>query len=223
MLRSILIAGEEDIRIPMRALEFGGFRRWLHSGSFPEEGLVSFINGQIEVDTSMEEFFEHGQVKAEIGAVLHALVKEMKFGRFAPDGTRYTSARARLSTEPDGMVVSNDALKSGRVRFASGKTGRNTELIGTPDIAIEIVSPSSEEKDGERLMAAYFKAGIPEYWLVDVRDGDTRFDIFRRKPGGYVPSRKSDGWMKSPVLGRSFRLTSDTDETGSPEYRLESR
>jgi Uma2 family endonuclease len=223
MLRSIIIAGEEDIRIPMRALAFAGFRRWLHSGSFPEEGLVSFISDQIEVDTSMEEFFEHGQVKNEIARVLSNLLIELKFGRFAPDGTRYTNTRARLSTEPDGMVVSHEAIKSGRVRFASGKTGRNTEVIGTPDIVIEIVSPSSEEKDRERLLAAYAKARIPEYWLVDVRDGDISFDIFRRKPSGYVPSRKSDGWMKSPVLGKSFKLVSSADDTGNPEYRLEVR
>lgn len=223
MQRSIMIVGEDDIRIPWRASSFTGFRRWLHSGSFPKEGLVSFIDDQIEVDTTMEDFFEHGQVKAEIGAVLQNLLKQMKFGRYAPDGMRYSNPRARLSTEPDGMVVSHDALKTGRVRLVSGKSDRNTELIGTPDIILEIVSPSSLAKDTDRLMKAYFKARIPEYWLVDVREGEIRFDIFRRKPGGYAAGRKSDGWVKSHVLDRSFRLSSTDDELGQPVYTLSVR
>ncbi|MFO0804456.1 MAG: Uma2 family endonuclease [Gemmataceae bacterium] len=220
MQRSIVIVGEGDIRIPWRATTFAGFRRWLHSGAFPEEGLVSYIDDQIEVDTAMEEFFEHGQVKAEIGAVLQVLLKQMNYGRYVPDGTRYSNPRARLSTEPDGMVVSHDALKAGRVRLVSGKAGRNTELIGIPEIVIEIVSPSSEAKDTDRLRKAYFKARIPEYWLIDVREGDIRFDILRRKNGGYVPGRKSEGWVKSHVLGKSFRLIASDDEAGQPIYTL---
>ena len=223
MLKSILIAGEDEIRIPNRAFAFTGFRRWLHSGRFPHDGLVSFIGDQIEVDTNVEEFYEHGQVKNEVARVISNLFKESKAGLFAPDGTRFTSPRARLSTEPDGLVLLHESIRSGRVRFVSGKSGRNTEVLGTPDLVIEIVSPSSEEKDAERLLAAYFKAKIPEYWLIDVRDGTNRFDIFRRKPTSYVASRKSDGWQKSPVLGRSFRLTATTDVSGNPDYTLEVR
>jgi Uma2 family endonuclease len=222
MQRSIMIVGDGDIRIPWRATTFAGFRRWLHSGSFPEEGLVSYIDDQIEVDTSMEDFFEHGQVKNEIARVLSNLLIDLKSGMFAPDGTRFSNSRARLSTEPDGMVVSQEALDAGRVRLVSGKAGRNTELIGSPDIVIEIISPSSEEKDTDRLMKAYFKARIPEYWLVDVREGELRFDIFRRKTGGYVPGRKSDGWVKSHVLDRSFRLSLTNDGSRRP-YTLSVR
>jgi Uma2 family endonuclease len=223
MQHAVIIASDVDVRIPKRALEFSGFRRWLHSGAFPEEGLISFIESRVEVDISPEEFFEHGQIKTEVACVLTNLFKESKFGKFAPDGTRYSSLRARLSTEPDGMVVSNESLRSGRVRFDSGKAGKNTELIGTPDIVIEIVSPSSVEKDTDRLMRAYFKARIPEYWLIDVRDGEVRFDLYRWKADGYVASRKSDGWLKSPGLGKSFRLTAAPDDTGHPEYTLQVR
>ncbi|MFO0801885.1 MAG: Uma2 family endonuclease [Gemmataceae bacterium] len=223
MQRSILFMGEENIRIPWRATSFEGFRRWLHSGSFPEGWMISFIDDQLEVETCMEEFFEHGQVKNEIARVLSNLMLELKFGRFAPDGTRFSSPRARLSTEPDGMVISHDAMKRGRVRLVSGKTGRNTEVVGTPEIVIEIVSPSSEEKDTARLMKAYFKARIPEYWVVDVRDGAIRFDIHHRKPGGYAAERKSGGWAKSRILDRSFRLTASDDESGQPVYTLSVR
>lgn len=220
---AVFVSEEDKVDVPEWAFAFAGFRRWMHSDDFPEEGLISFINGTIWVDLSMERFFDHGQVKAEIGAVLHLLVKQTRFGRFAPDGTRYSHLRSRLTTEPDGMVVSKAAFAEKRVKLVGGKKGKDTELVGTPEIVIEIVSPSSVDKDTAWLMSAYHTAGIPEYWLIDARDGDIRFDIYRRGGKGYAAGRKQDGWVKSPVLGKAFRLVQGRDEAGDPEFTLEVR
>jgi hypothetical protein len=46
------------------------------------------------------------------------------------------------------------------------------------------------------------------------------FDILRHTPKGYAPARKQTGWMKSTVLGRSFRLSSRVDALGHAEYTL---
>jgi Uma2 family endonuclease len=121
------------------------------------------------------------------------------------------------------MVISNEAFAKKRVKLTGGKQGKDTELVGTPDVVIEIVSPSSEDKDMEWLMSAYHNAGIPEYWLIDARDGQVRFDIYRRGKKGYTAGRKQDGWVKSPVLGRSFRLVQANDELGDPVFTLEAR
>jgi Uma2 family endonuclease len=222
-VKSVFVSEADQVDIPGWVHDFDSFRRWLHSGTFPERGRICFINGTVWVDLSTERFFVHGQVKAEISAVLHLLVKQSRFGRFAPDGTRYSHLETELSTEPDGLVISNEAFDEERVKLVGGQEGNDTELIGTPDIVIEIVSPSSEDKDTEWLMAAYHNAGIPEYWLIDVRDGGTRFDIYRRGKKGYTAGRKPDGWTKSPVLGRSFRLLTARDQAGRPEYTLEAR
>lgn len=40
---------------------------------------------------------------------------------------------------------------------------------GTPDLVIEIVSPSSDEKDKKVKKKLYEKHGIQEYWLVDFK------------------------------------------------------
>ena len=155
----------------------------------------------------MEEFESHNQVRAEIGGVLQPLVKRLGFGKYLPEGMRYSHPDTSLSTEPDGIVVSNETVSSGRVRYVGGKTGHRTEVIGTPDIVIEVVSDSSVEKDTEWSVEAYFDAGVPEYWLIDARDeDDITFQILKRGRSGYVQTRRIGGWVKSGVLGQSFRL-----------------
>jgi len=223
-VEAIVVVGENQVDIPAWVADFPSFRRWLDSEDFPEQGKVCFINSRVWVDLSMEEFFEHGQVRTEIGAVLHRLVKDAKFGRFAPEGTRYVHPETELSTEPDGMVISNESLRSGRVRLVGGAKGVHTRVHGSPEIVIEIVSEGSEVKDAEWAMAAYFDAGIAEYWVIDARDeDDIRFDIYKRGKKEYTVTRKSDRWVKSGVLGRSFRLTQSEDGDGEPVFTLEVR
>ena len=221
-MKSVFVSEHEQVDIPGWVIDFNTFRRWLHSEGFPNDGRIGYIQGSVWVDLSMERFFEHGQVKTEVCRVLANLMKETRWGRFAPDGTRYSHLKTRLSTEPDGLVISHKAFASGRVKLISGKKGKDTELVGSPEIAIEVVSPSSADKDTEWLMAAYHNAGVDEYWLFDVREG-VRFDIYRLGKRGYSPSRKLEGWVRSPILGKSFRLVRTEDTNGDPEYTLELR
>lgn len=221
-MRSVFVSEDEQVDIPGWVLDFESFRRWMHTEGFPDDGRIGFIEGSVWVDLSMERFFDHGQVKTEVCRVLATLMKTTGWGRFAPDGTRYSHLKTRLSTEPDGLVISHEAFATGRVKLLSGKRGKDTELVGTPEIAIEVVSPSSADKDSEWLMSAYHDAGIPEYWLFDVREG-IRFEIYRHGKKGYVASRKIEGWVRSPVLDKSFRLVVGEDANGAPEYTLEMR
>ena len=50
-----------------------------------------------------------------------------------------------------------------------------------------------------------------------------RFTIFRLGAKGYTAVRKSDGWAKSAVLGRSFRFVPDEELMGHRTYRLDVR
>ncbi len=105
-----------------------------------------------------------------------------------------------------------------------GEKGDKTELVGSPEIVIEVISKSSELKDSEWLMAAYFDAGIQEYWFVDTREEDEIvFNIFKRNKKEFHETRKLHGWVKSSVLGKAFRLIQSEDIGGNPEYTLEVR
>jgi Uma2 family endonuclease len=212
---------DQGVRIPAWVTDLKSFREWVHSGEFPEKGRICYLNGEVWVDLSMEQFFTHNQVKNEFAFVLTGLIKAGRHGRYGPDGMLITNVEADISSEPDGSFVSRDALDSGRVRFIEGKREGILELEGTPDMVLEILSASSEEKDTVILRRQYWEAGIPEYWLVDVRREPQTFDILRRTARGYTPARKQDGWVRSNVFGKSFRLTCNTDERGDPEHTLE--
>jgi Uma2 family endonuclease len=87
-------------------------------------------------------------------------------------------------------------------------------------MVLEVVSDSSVQKDEELLRRAYWEAGVREYWLVDARKTPIRFDILRHGPRGYAAARKQDGWLKSAVFGKSFRLTQAENDLGHPEFTL---
>lgn len=215
-----LAVAEETVRIPARVVDLESFRRWAKSSDFPSRGYFSHLGGSLWVDLSMERL-AHNQVKGEVSVTLAALVKSANPGRLFPDRMRLTHAEARLSTEPDAMFISQDALRLGRVLLQQG--AESLEAEGTPDMVLEVVSATSEQKDKVVLRALYAKAGVPEYWLIDPRQSEITFKILKRTAKGYVATRPRGGWLKSAVFGTSFRLTQREDELGYPVYTLEVR
>jgi Uma2 family endonuclease len=216
------IVFQDDLRIPA-VDDLSSFREWAKSDEFPERGRYSFLRGELWVDLMPEQLFTHNRVKVEFCHVIHGILKANRRGTFFGDGTLLTNVDAGLSTEPDGTVVLFETLKRRRARLVKGADEGYVEIEGTPDIVLEIVSTSSIQKDTVVLRNLYWQARIPEYWLLDARGERLDFDILKRAPGGYVATRKSAGWIKSGVLGKSFRLTARPDATGNPEYTLAAR
>jgi Uma2 family endonuclease len=101
-----------------------------------------------------------------------------------------------------------------------GKEGGFVELQGSPDMVLEVLSKSSEKKDRVLLKTAYWEAGILEYWLVDARKEPLQLDTFRCGPRGYIATRRQDGWVKSALFGKEFRLEVHPNESGHPEFTL---
>ena len=93
--------------------------------------------------------------------------------------------------QPDLMVVCD---KSKVDRYG---------VHGAPDLVIEVLSPSTQERDWREKFAVYQKAGVREYWVVDpagrfvaahiLRDGKYDAPIFYT-PGARVPVSLWDGF-----------------------------
>ena len=57
-------------------------------------------------------------------------------------------------------------------------------LEGPPDIAVEVLSPSSRNQDQRAKSVAYAKLGVPEYWIVDPDAGT--LTVWRASGGVYA-------------------------------------
>ncbi|MBI1918856.1 MAG: Uma2 family endonuclease [Planctomycetes bacterium] len=214
------IADGAPISVPEWVVDIESFRRWIDADDFPEQGRIWWLKGEVLVDMSREQIFTHLAVKNEFSFVLTGLVKVRALGLFLPDGLLLSNFAADICGNPDATFISQETLRSDRVRLIEGVDGGYVELQGAPDMVLEVISRSSEKKDTVVLKKAYWEAGIPEYWLVDARQEPLKFDILRHTSRGYVAARKPDGWAKSAVFGKSFRLTRRTNELGHPEFTL---
>lgn len=47
------------------------------------------------------------------------------------------------------------------------KKVRHFGILGAPDFVLEVISPSSKEKDMLTKLAKYMEAGVKEYWVID--------------------------------------------------------
>jgi Uma2 family endonuclease len=213
----------ETIRVPAYAMSLEGFRRWAKSADFPQRGRISYIAGELFIDMSPEELETHNKIKTRTGAVLLDVAEEDDLGEFYGDRTLVTNPEADLSTEPDGTFVSWESLESGRVRLVprEGTSGQYTEIAGSPDMALEVVSISSVHKDAVELMESYYRAGVQEYWLIDARGEEVSFQIFVRGPSGFVVVPRRGGWVRSRVFRRSFRLLRRRGRLNLWRYALE--
>ena len=209
-----------DVLIPGWVVDHESYRRWAKSAEFPSSGWFSFLKGALWVDRTMEQLFTHNRVKGQYSTILNLLTDAAKNGYFFFDRTLLSHPEAGLSTEPDGLFFTYDALNSGRIRLIEGVTQGYVELEGTPDMILEVVSESSVKKDMEVLKELYAKAGVREYWLVDARGAESIFQIWQLDEGVYRPTANDDDWLCSSVFGKAFRLHQDKDHLGHPRFQL---
>jgi Uma2 family endonuclease len=84
----------------------------------------------------------------------------------------------KTTVQPDVLVILKEHIKQ--------RVDRNNpkRVIGSPDLAVEVISPSSDTYDRLVKYAVYEQAGVPEYWLVD-RKAQT-IEVFVLENGHYM-------------------------------------
>jgi Uma2 family endonuclease len=207
--------------IPDWVGDLESFRSWAHSDDFPESGGISYLNGEIWLDVGMEQLFSHNRVKTAFTYTIMQLLDASRSGQFVSDRMLLTHVSANLSTEPDGLYYHWSTVKTGRLQMIEGADEGCVELEGTPDMVLEIVSRTSVRKDTEVLRDLYWRAGVPEYWLVDARGANPSFEILKHAIDGYHVTESTERGSHSDVFGKSLRLVKQTDPLGHPEFRLE--
>ena len=120
----------------------------------PEEGKIELINGvmveQIAALTS------HERLQGFLFTLLHGYVEERDLGEIL--GSRTPTVLNKLNAPlPDILFV-----KKERLHLLEEKG-----LMGAPNLAIEILSSSTQRNDRGDKFRAYERAGVRELWLVD--------------------------------------------------------
>jgi Uma2 family endonuclease len=122
--------------------------------ALPDDGRrYEVMNGVLIMTPSPEA--GHQSAMLLIGHYLLLAVQFPRLGRVlaAPFDVRLASGRV---VQPDLLVVLNANLH--RVEEKC--------MVGSPDLAVEIISPSSATYDRLSKFEAYKQAGVPEYWMV---------------------------------------------------------
>jgi Uma2 family endonuclease len=214
-MTEIVLGG--TIHVPSWVQDLESFRRWTVSDEYPDQGEISFLDGTLWVDPSLERDV-HNQIKTAITATLGGLVKCGRLGRFYGDSMRLVHPQTGLSTEPDALFAAQESLVRQCIQLRQGKD--SLELVGSPDMVLEVVSPTSVVKDTVHLLDLYRRSGVREYWLVNPLGGDLDFHIYRGGARKFAAVRPQRGWLRSEVFARSVRLTEAVNELDLPEFTL---
>ena len=80
-----------------------------------------------------------------------------------PRAVGYVGERAVAVVAVEAVVAGHrEALVHGAVA-----DDEDVEPLGPPDLAVEILSPSTAAKDRDLKLELYRQAGVPDYWIVD--------------------------------------------------------
>lgn len=122
----------------------------------PDDDSVQIELDEGELITMPPAAMDHGDCEMNIAGLLHAHVRKHRLGRVYPGDTGF-GLRDDTVRVPDVAFVRRDRLDTVHKR-GFGK--------GTPDLAVEIFSPSDSVRQLMRKVKQYFAAGCHTVWIV---------------------------------------------------------
>ena len=174
--------------VPAPPISFEEFLIWVD-----EDTRAEWVDGQIVLMSPSNA--DHQLVIGFLYRLLAHFIETRELGLLilAPFLMRLQTRPS--GREPDLLFLSRDHMD----RF------RTTYIDGPVDLAIEIVSPDSDERDRGEKFVEYETAGIPEYWLVDLLRQDALFYVLGADGRYHRTPINAEGFNHSTVLA-GFRL-----------------
>jgi Uma2 family endonuclease len=134
--------------------DFGPYT-WSDFIELDEDDPRELLDGhlvEIEVPT-----LTHEAIVADLIAVIASWARDRKAGRVLASGYKVRIGERR------GAMPDIQFFRTGNLPVDQQKGLER----GHPDLAIEVISPTSRSKDSVRKLYDYAAIGTPEYWLVD--------------------------------------------------------
>ncbi len=131
----------------------------------------------------------HQDLQGFLIALLRCWVEAKRRGIVRSQPFQMKTGAHLAGREPDVLFLASEHLD--RLR--------ENHIAGPADLAIEIVSPESWERDTVEKLREYEEGGVPEYWLIDPKA--RRFELRVLEDGRYrLVLADADAIVRSRVL-----------------------
>ena len=154
----------------------------------PADNRYELLDGELIMVAAPN--IKHESVRSLLGHHLGNFIIDHGLGKLF-----YAPCDVMLS---ESDVVQPDLLFVSREREHLLRDGQKVQ--GAPDLVIEILSPSTADRDRGKKLALYGRHGVTEYWLVD--PVAETISIHRQQAGELVPTETfgRDQTLRSPLL-----------------------
>lgn len=156
-----------------------------------EGAFLEWIDGK--VIGFMSNNLQHQRIGSFFVIIMGLFAEKNNLGEVIQAGYAMKLDVQRRGREPDIIFVRRENADLLKQKY----------LDGAADIAVEIVSPESIERDHETKFSEYEQAGISEYWLIDPEKKQAAFYRLS-KSGSYQLVNPADGVFYSDVLKDFF-------------------
>jgi Uma2 family endonuclease len=164
-----------------------------------EDTLAEWVDGAIEMSSPAN--WNHQRTANFLNQVLSLFVEVFELGIVIPPPFQMKlSGKKESGREPDLLFLAKANL--GRLE--------NGLVRGPGDLAVEVVSPESQERDRVTKFHEYRLGGVPEYWLLDPDQQQADFyrltiqGSYRSQPldpqGRYYSAALPGFWLKPAWL-----------------------
>jgi len=131
---------------------------------------------------------KHQEIVGNLGAILRAHVRGHGLGK--------------LLLAPTDVVLSEEDVVQPDLLFVSNERRdiiTEDNVAGAPDLVIEVLSPSTAERDLNLKLTLYARAGVSEYWIVNPVEESV--EVVELRPEGRRSTRTyTSGEVSSPAL-----------------------
>ncbi len=154
----------------------------------PDDGKrYEILEGELQMTPSPKT--KHQVVIGNLFVAISLFLKKNKIGK--------------VFVAPFDVILSQNNVVEPDIIFISNE---NSDIItedniqGSPDMLVEILSPSTEKNDRVKKKTIYEKYGVKEYWIVDPEN--EYVEIYTLKENNYqlLHSVMKDGVINSKVI-----------------------
>ena len=152
----------------------------------PEGDRRELVDGDFYVVPSPNVW--HQRISKKLGFILSDFVDRNRLGEvlFAPLDVVLSDEDV---VQPDILFISNE--RRGIITEAN--------ISGAPDLVVEVLLPSTADRDRQLKLRLYSRFGVSEYWIVDPDERSVQVMVLG-DPGETSAVTHSSGSVSSPLI-----------------------